>query len=191
MPRQPIRPPFAAPWRQTLVVAACVMALSLAFAAGARAQDDDDDDYDDGDEAVAPLVVDIDGPCLLTIKGQAIPCRGVAYMVFPSSHRIDFAAITDTAGWAFSGEDDESRTGRYALDLDSVLNLGSGRVAAHGRCEMVVGEDRRTVRSLDCSAGVAGSEFTLKASGTITLEDAGNDDGDGPDDSDDDDSVVS
>ena len=188
MPRQPVHPRFAVPLRQTFCLAACVLALSLAFAAGARAQDDDDDDG--GDEA-APLVVDIDGPCLLTIKGQAVPCRGVAYMVFPSSHRIDFTAITDTAGWAFSGEDDQNRSGRYALDLDSVLNLGSGRLAADGRCEMQVGEDRRTVKSLDCRAGAGGGEFTLRASGTITLEDAGNDDGDGPDDDDDDDSVVS
>jgi len=187
MPRQPVRPPRDVPLRQTLCLAACVLALSFAFAAGARAQDDDDD----GDDDAAPLVIDIDGPCLLTIKGQSIPCLGVAYMVFPSSHRIDFTAITDTAGWAFSGEDDENRGGRYALDLDSVLNLGSGRVAADGRCEMQVGEDRRTVRSLDCRAGAGDGEFTLRASGTITLEDAGNDDGDGPDDGDDDDSVVS
>jgi hypothetical protein len=187
MPRQPVRPLLDVPLRQTLCLAACVLALSFAVAAGARAQDDDDD----GDDDAAPLVIDIEGPCLLTIKGQSIPCLGVAYMVFPSSHRIDFTAITDTAGWAFSGEDDENRGGRYALDLDSVLNLGSGRVAADGRCEMQVGEDRRTVRSLDCRAGAGDGEFTLKASGTITLEDAGNDDDGGPDDGDDDDSVVS
>lgn len=188
MTRQTALPAFHPPVRQTLALAACVLALSLAFAAGARAQDDDDDD----DEAAAPLVVDIDGPCLLTIKGLSVPCRGVAYMVFPSNHRINFTAITDTAGWAFSGEDDDNRNGRYALKLDSVLNLGSGRLDAEGRCVMQVGDDRRTVRSLDCRAGAGdGDELVLTASGTITLEDAGNDDGDGFDDGDDDDSVVS
>lgn len=174
-PRQPVRLRL----HQTLGVAACGLALSLALAGAARAQDDDDGD----DSAAAPLVVDINGPCTLTVKGQAIPCRGVAYMVFPSNHRIDFTAITEAAGWAFSGNDDQNQNGRYALTLDSVLNPASGRYDADGRCQMQVAEDRRTVTSLDCRASTADGEFTLKASGTIAVEDTGDDqDDDGPDD---------
>jgi len=173
--RQTVRPLFHAP----LGLAACVLALSLAFAAGARAQDDDDGD---GDEDAAPVVVDINGPCVLTIKGENIPCRGVAYMVFPSNHRIDFTAITETAGWAFSGENDDNRGGRYALNLDSVLNPADGRFDAEGRCEMQVAEDRRSVMSLECRASSRDGEFTLKASGTIAVEDTGDDEDDGPDD---------
>src|SRR6202012_490325 len=113
------------PLRQSVLLTACVLALALGCGAGARAQDDDDD----GDDAsAAPIVVDIDGPCTLTVGGREISCRGVAYMVFPSNHRIDFTAITDTAGWAFSGEDDENQNGVYALDLDSVLNPGTSRL---------------------------------------------------------------
>jgi hypothetical protein len=113
-------------------------------------------------------------------------------MVFPSNHRIDFTAITETAGWAFSGEDDNHRGGRYILALDSVLNPASGgRFDADGRCEMQVADDRRTVTSLNCRAAVDGSDFTLKASGAITVEDAGDDEGDGPDDDDGDDTIVS
>jgi hypothetical protein len=111
-------------------------------------------------------------------------------MVFPSNHRIDFTAITETAGWAFSGEDDNSRGGRYILALDSVLNPASGRFDADGRCEMQVADDRRTVTSLNCRAAVDGGDYTLRASGTIAVEDTGDDEGDGPDDGDDD-SVVS
>jgi hypothetical protein len=177
MPSQTARAPFQAPLR----LAACALAVALAFSAGARAQDDDDDD--DGGDA-APLVVDITGPCMLTVKGESIPCRGVAYMVFPSNHRIDFTAITDTDGWAFSGDDDTNRDGRYGLALDSVLNPGSERLDADGRCEMRVDPDRRTVMSLECRARTAEGEVTLKASGTIAVEDPGDDgdDDDGPDD---------
>ncbi len=144
--------------RALLALAACVLALAFG---PARAQDDDDGD----DDAAAPVVIDIDGPCVLTIKGQAVPCRGVAYMVFPSNHRIDFTAITDTAGWAFSGDDDNDRDGRYALTLDSVLNPNSGRLEAQGRCQMQVAEDRRSVTSLECRASTEDGEVTLKASG--------------------------
>src|SRR5215469_15266896 len=98
--RKTARPPYHAP----LGLAACVVALSLAFAAGARAQDDDDDFDGDEDAPPAPLIVDIEGPCVLSLQGQNLPCREVAYMVFPSNRRIDFTAITDTAGWAFSGD---------------------------------------------------------------------------------------
>ncbi len=178
--RQTIRTSSPAPLRRTLGVAACVLALSLAFAAGVRAQDDDDDDGDD--DAGAPLVVDINGPCTLTVKGETISCRGVAYMVFPSNHRIDFAAITETDGWAFSGDADDNRDGRYALALDSVLGPGSDRVDADGRCEMRVADDRRSVTSLECRASTGDGEVILKASGTIAVEDPGDDDDDGPDD---------
>jgi hypothetical protein len=177
MPSQTVRQPF----QTTLRLAVCVLALSLAFAAGARAQDDDDD----GDDAAAPVVVDIDGPCTLTVKGEAIPCRGVAYMVFPSNHRIDFTAITETAGWAFSGEEDDNQDGHYTLALDSVVNAGSSRVDAEGQCEMQVADDRRTVTSLVCRASTEDGEFTLKASGTTAVEDTGDDDDDGSDDGDD------
>jgi hypothetical protein len=170
----------APPLQTSLRLAACVLALSLAFSVGARAQDDDDNE--DGDDAPAPLVVDINGPCVLTVKGQTIPCRGVAYMVFPSSHRIDFTAITDTDGWAFSGDDDNNRGGRYALALDSVLDPGDDRLDADGRCEMRLADDRRSVVSLECRASTEDGEVTLKASGTIAIEDPGDDDDDGPDD---------
>jgi hypothetical protein len=182
--RQTVRPLFHLP----LGLAACVLALSLAFAAGARAQDDDEDGTDD---AAAPVVIDINGPCVLTVRGEAVPCRGVAYMVFPSNHRIDFTAITETAGWAFSGEDDADKGGRYTLALDSVLNPASGRFDADGRCEMQVADDRRTVTSLNCRASADGGDFTLKASGAIAVEDTGDDEGDGPDEGDGDDSTVS
>ena len=178
--RQTARPSPPAPFRRVLGVAACVLALSLAFAAGVRAQDDDDDDGDD--DAAAPLVVDINGPCTLTVKGETIPCRGVAYMVFPSNHRIDFTAITETDGWAFSGDADDNRDGRYALALDSVLSPGSERVDANGRCEMRVADDRRSVTSLECRANTEDGEVVLKASGTIAVEDPGDDEDDGPDD---------
>lgn len=180
--RQTTRPPSHAPLRRALGLAACVLTLSLAFTAGARAQDDDDDD---GDENAAPIVVDIKGPCVLTVKGETIPCQGVAYMVFPANRRIDFTAITDTDGWAFSGDDDNNRNGRYALVLDSVLNPGSDRLDADGRCEMQLAEDRRTVTTLECRASTDDGEVTLKASGTTEVEDLGDDD-DGPDD----DSVI-
>jgi hypothetical protein len=160
--------------RQTVVLAVC--ALSLVFGHGARAQDDDDDG---DDSSAAPVVVDINGPCTLTVKDQAMTCRGVAYMVFPSNHRIDFTAITETAGWAFSGEDDENKGGRYALDLDSVLSPASGRLEAQGRCEMQMAEDRRTVKSLSCRAATRDGEMKLEASGIIA---PGDDGGDGSDD---------
>jgi len=168
----------------TLVAAALAVTAWLSTP-GARAQDDDD--YGDGDDDAppAPLVVDIEGPCVLSLQGQNLPCREVAYMVFPSNHRIDFTAITETAGWAFSGAEDDNKGGRYTLALDSVLNPASGRYDAGGRCEMQVGDDRRTVMSLDCRASTADGEFTLKASGKIEVENPGDDaDDDGPDDDD-------
>jgi hypothetical protein len=161
----------------------CALAMALACAPGARAQDEDDDDGGD-DGAVAAIVVDINGPCTLTVKGENIPCRGVAYMAFPSNHRIDFTAITQTTGWAFSGDDDQSVGHSYALPLDSVLDPASGRLDADGRCEMEMAKDRRTVMSLDCRAFTKDGEITLSASGVISVE-ASDDDDDGPDDGDD------
>ncbi|MGZ3367593.1 MAG: hypothetical protein ACXWK1_01650 [Caulobacteraceae bacterium] len=163
--------------RQTVLLAACVLALAFG---PARAQDDEEDDGDDA--AAAPIVVDIDGPCTLTVKGQEIPCSGVAYMVFPANHRIDFTAITETAGWAFSGEEDDNQDGRYTLTLDSMLNPSSGRLEAEGRCEMQVAEDRRTVKSLDCRASTEDGEFTLKASGVISADEDDGEDDDEPGD---------
>lgn len=158
--------------RRTVLLAACMLAMAFG---PARAQEDDGDD-----DAAAPIVVDIDGPCQLTVKGQDVPCRGVAYMLFPRNHRIDFTAIADTAGWAFSGEQDDNQAGRYTLEIDSVLNPGSGRFEAEGRCEMQVAEDRRSVKSLDCRAGADDGEFALKASGTVTVEDEDDEEDDGP-----------
>jgi hypothetical protein len=164
----------------TLRLAACVLALSVAFAVGARAQDNDEDD---GDEDAAPLVVDINGPCSLTVEGQTISCKGVAYMVFPSNHRIDFTAITEEDGWSFSGDSDDDREGRYRLALDSVLDPGDDRLDADGRCEMRVADDRRSVMSLECRANTKAGPVILKASGAIEVEDLGDDDeDDGPDD---------
>lgn len=167
----------------TVRLAACILAFALIFGAGARAQDDEDDGGDD--DAAAPIVVDITGPCVLTVKGEAIPCRGVAYMAFPSNHRIDFTAITDTTGWAFSGDQDDNEDGLYALALDSVLDSGSSRVDADGQCEMQMADDHRTVKSLECRASTEDGEITLRASGTIAVENPDDED-DGPDD----DSVI-
>ena len=174
MHSQTARPPLHA----TLRLAACVLVFALAFSAGARAQDDDDDDG--GDDGAAPIVVDINGPCVLTVKGEAIPCRGVAYMAFPSNHRIDFAAITDSAGVAFSGEDDANQDGRYSLDVDSVVAAAAGRIDADGACEMTLDDDKRTVTSLSCRASTDQGVMTLRASGVIAIDDNDDDDdGDG------------
>jgi hypothetical protein len=168
------------PLLTTLRLAACVLALSVVFASGVRAQDDDGED---GDEDSAPLVVDINGPCSLTVGSRTISCRGVAYMVFPSNHRIDFTAITEEDGWSFSGDNDDDRNGSYRLALDSVLDPGDDRLDADGRCEMRVADDHRSVMSLECRANTRAGVVTLKASGAIEVEDPGDDDeDDGPDD---------
>jgi hypothetical protein len=145
-------------------LSACVLALALAFAASAvLAQDDEDDDG----PALPPIVVNIVGPCVLTVGDRTIPCRGVAYMAFPSNHRINFTAITDTAGWAFSGEEDDNEDGDYALAVDSVLGPTAGRVEADGACDMQMADDRRTVTSLECRAETDQGDLTLRASGTV------------------------
>jgi hypothetical protein len=150
-----------------------LLALALAFSASAaRAQDDDDDDG----QASPPIVVSINGPCALMVDGKDVPCRAVAYMVFPSNHRIDFAAITDNAGFAFSGEDDQNHDGQYALDVDSVVAPSAGRVDAEGECDMTIAEDKRTVKSLSCRATTDQGVMTLRASGAITAGDSDDDD---------------
>ena len=143
-------------------LSACVLVLALAFAASATLAQDDDDG-----PAQPPIVVNIVGPCVLTVGGQTVPCRGVAYMAFPSNHRINFTAITETAGWAFSGEEDDNEDGDYALAVDSVLGPSAGRVEADGECDMQMAEDRRTVTSLECRADTDEGELTLRASGTV------------------------
>jgi hypothetical protein len=155
------------------------------LAGAAHAQDEDDDDGGP-DEAI---VVQIDGPCLLTIEGRAQACRGVAYMAFPSTHRIDFTALTGDAGWAFSGEDDVDDGAGYILAVDSVLDPTAVREQAAGQCRMTISADHRTVTSLQCQASTHDGEVILKASGTATADedddDGGTDDGwdedDGPD----------
>ncbi len=157
--------------------AALCAALIFAFAAGgARAQDD-------GDNAAAdPIVVNIVGPCVLTIGDMTQDCRGVAYMAFPSNHRIDFTAITETAGWAFSGEQDDRDGSSYTLTLDSVLSPSAGRSEADGECDLEVAEDGRTVTSLHCEASTDDGDLMLDASGAITVDDRddGDDEDDGP-----------
>jgi hypothetical protein len=155
----------------------CAAALGLAFSAGAAlAQDNGDDDA----PAASPIVVAINGPCVLTVDDKPQACRGVAYMAFPSNHRIDFTAITETAGWAFSGEEDENDDGTYTLALDSVLTPSTGRLDADGECDMQVAEDGRTVMSLRCEASTDDGGLVLQASGAISIDDR--DDGDDQDD---------
>ena len=162
--------------RRPHLAVAGLLALALAFGASAvHAQDDDDDD--DG-PASPPIVINIDGPCALMVDGHPAPCQGVAYMAFPSNHRIDFAAITDNAGFAFSGEDDENQDGRYALAVDSVVAPVVGRVDAEGECEMVLSEDKQAVTSLSCRADTDQGVMTLRASGVISVADSGDDDDD-------------
>ena len=141
-------------------VAACATLLALALTSGARAQDD-------GGPASPPVVVTINGPCSMTIAGRSLACSGVAYMVFPSNHRIDFAAITGQSGWAFSGEEDDDEDGDYALTVDSILGPSGARIEAKGECDMQVGEDRRSVDSLECHASTDSGDFVLTASGDI------------------------
>lgn len=156
-------------------LAACAAILVLAFAApGARAQDEGDDDG----SAAAPLVVTINGPCAFSISGRNVACQGVAYMLFPSNHRIDFAAITGNEGWAFSGEQDDNEDGQYALEVDSVVGPSGARIEADGECDMAVGEDRRTVNSLECRASTDAGDFVLRASGAIGSGEPDEDDDD-------------
>ncbi len=150
------------------LLGATALALTLAIAPGARAQDDSDQS----------IVVTIVGPCELTLAGRPVDCSGVAYMAFPATHRINFTAVTQTAGWAFSGEEDDNDDGDYTLTLDSVLTPAAGRVEAEGECQMQVDQDRRTVRSIDCNAKTDAGVMRLKASGVIAEADDDDDDDD-------------
>jgi hypothetical protein len=147
--------------------------LALALALGASAARAQDDEGDDDGPAAAAIVVNILGPCTLTVDEREIPCRAVAYMAFPSTHRIDVTAITDNAGWAFSGEEDDDQDGDYALEVDSILGPSSGRIEAEGECDMQMAENRRTVLSLECRAQTDQGELTLTASGPISVGDGG------------------
>jgi hypothetical protein len=161
----------------TRIAGAAILALTFA-ASAAHAQDDDEDN--DGGSASAPFVVTINGPCALSVAGRKVACSGVAYMLFPSNHRIDFAAVTGASGWAFSGEEDDNDDGDYALTVDSVVGPSGARVKADGACEMQVGEDRRSVESLECMASTEAGDFVLTASGVIGADEA-DDDEDGED----------
>jgi hypothetical protein len=158
-PRQTARRPKARD------LAACAAGIALALMApAAHAQDDDEDD---AGPAAPPLVVTINGPCSISVAGRSLACTGVAYMVFPSNHRIDFAAITGQSGWAFSGEEDDDDEGDYALTVDSIVGPSGARIEADGECDMQVGQDRRSVESLECNASTDAGDFVLKASGAI------------------------
>lgn len=126
-------------------------------------------------------MVHIEGDCTLTLGDQPLPCRAAAYMVFPSSRRINFTAVTDADGWSFSGEQDQNDEDGYVLALDSVITPSAGRVDAEGECDMQVGEDGRSVESLRCEAATDDGVLVLEASGMITVDDADDgDDEDGP-----------
>lgn len=153
----------------SLMTVAALAAVVLACGAS-RALAQDDDDGDEG-PAAQPIVVQIQGPCALTVGGKSVDCQGVAYMVFPSNGRIDFTAISGDSGWAFSGEDDDNEDGQYALTLDSVLGPSAARLDAEGECDMEVAQDKRTVRSLECTASTDQGDLTLRASGVIAVND--------------------
>lgn len=159
-----------------LIAAAAVLAFALG-AVPAHAQDDDDDDGDDG-----PLVVQIQGPCALTIAGRPQTCQGLAYMVFPENQRKDFTVLTSDGGWAFSGQHDAKDSGRYSLMVDSVLRPGTDRMDADGLCTMTVAADGATVEALSCDANTRAGRMTLQASGQASADDQDDDDGDDDDD---------
>jgi hypothetical protein len=83
-----------------------------------------------------PIVVNIEGPCVVALNSQPVQCSGVAYMAFPATGRVDFTAVTDQTGWAFSGDQDANDDGHYTLMLDSVVSPRAGRIQAEGQCEM-------------------------------------------------------
>jgi hypothetical protein len=128
-----------------------------------------------------PVIVNIAGPCLLAVGGRQIRCAGVAYMVFPDTGRIDFTAIIDRTGWAFSGETDHRQEGRYSLEVDSMVSPSANRVEARGQCAMALAEDGRTVRLIQCQASTPAGLITLKASGVASADDGDDDDGDDED----------
>jgi hypothetical protein len=126
-----------------------------------------------------PVIVSIAGPCALALDGHPAHCTGVAYIAFPSSHRIDFTVIGAGETWAFSGEDDDNDKGQYSLTVDGIIGPGAdGRMEADGECDMDVAEDGRTVRSIDCHAKAGVGELTLKASGVIAASSGAEEDDD-------------
>lgn len=120
-----------------------------------------------------PLVVQIAGPCVIGLEGQETDCKGVAYLAFPSSGRIDITALGGGAGIAFSGEADDNEDGSYTLTLDSVVSAKSGRMEAEGECEVDVEKDGRTVTNIACEADTDAGALTLEASGLIAAADIG------------------
>jgi hypothetical protein len=129
-----------------------------------------------------PIVINIDGPCAMALNGRATECAGVAYMVFPDNHRIDFTAISGQAGLAFSGEADSNEDGHYTLTLDSVVSPRAGRLDAEGECSMDLEEDGVTVRAIECRAQTSAGVMQLKASGVARTGDGDDDDDDDDDD---------
>jgi hypothetical protein len=153
--------------------AALALALilpALALPSGAMAQNNDGQN-----DALAerPLVVQIAGPCVMGLDGQEADCRGVAYMAFPSSGRIDITALGAGMGLAFSGEADDNEDGSYTLTLDSVVSARTGRMDADGECEVDVAKDGRTVTNITCEAETDAGTLTLEAAGLIAASDIG------------------
>jgi hypothetical protein len=128
--------------------------------------------------ASGPVVVGIQGPCVLTLSGRPSACAATAYMVFPDSGRIAFTALSGKAGWAFSGETDHREGGRYILDVDSMISPSAARVEAQGRCMMDMAADGHTVRDVDCRAQTPAGVIALKASGVAQRDDGDDDDED-------------
>jgi hypothetical protein len=126
----------------------------------------------------APIVINIEGPCAMTVDGRAADCAGVAYMAFPDNHRIDFTAIAGQAGLAFSGEEDSKEAGHYTLTLDSVVSPQVGRLRAEGQCDMELEDDGVTVRAIECRAQTSAGVMQLKASGVARSGDGNDDDDD-------------
>jgi hypothetical protein len=120
-----------------------------------------------------PLVVQIAGPCAIGLEGRQAGCKGVAYIAFPSTGRIDISVLGAGAGMAFSGEADDNEDGSYTLTLDSVISAQSGRVEAEGECEVDVEKDGRTVTNIACEAHTDAGALTLEASGLIAAADVG------------------
>jgi hypothetical protein len=146
------------------------LALAVILPSLAMAQDKDAQTGAAGDR---PLVVQIAGPCLMGLDGREADCKGVAYMAFPSSGRIDISALGSGLDLAFSGEADDNEDGSYTLTLDSVISAQSGRMAADGECDIDVEKDGRTIRSISCEAQTDAGTLTLDASGVIAAADIG------------------
>lgn len=153
--------------------AALALALTapvLAIPSFARAQ------TEDSALTERPLVVQIAGPCVIGLEGREAGCKGVAYLAFPSTGRIDITAVGAGMGLAFSGEADDNQDGSYTLTLDSVISAQSGRMEAEGECEVDVEKDGRTVTNIACEANTDAGALTLAASGLIATADVGDTD---------------